>query len=36
MRIGNVMQKHDNRQFTPTFVLDLVAAFEIFDGNSLH
>jgi len=36
MGIGTVMQKHDNCQFTLTFVLDLVAAFEIFDSNSLH
>jgi len=36
MGIGIAMQQHDNRQFTLTFVLDLVAAFEIFDSNSLH
>jgi hypothetical protein len=37
MGMGNVMQWHDtNCQFTLTFVLDRVAAFEMSDSNSLR
>jgi hypothetical protein len=36
MGTGTVMQEHDNRKFNLTFVLYLVAAFEMSDSNSSH